>query len=380
MGWWIAMVDHSLNNVVGEFWEVPSECGFSCSFNITYEAPGVFCRDLSHDEISIMPYDEQLFESGQEWIFYESIRPTGEFVWGTDNSAFNFSFTNMSAHWDSQTYAPTNVDQSPPRGQSCKFRDVTYEAQFFYGNNFEGSKYKYVWSDIISNSSTLEQMCSWTNPGALSPDCENYAQNAATMSQAFATRFYGAGNWSKEIFATWQQYPLLGILDYSTYSQDRQISLIVSEEVAQQIRDAFSGVVLGFLLHSDQNKQTSIMVEGKSIWYFHPFTLWTVYGPFLLLALISGLYGIHWAHRADIVRENKFSSLFISSRTREVDATRTLSQQVLLCTKIKYDKTTGRLVLFDQPTDDTSAYWLMIHSYILTMVDQKLTRQLRRNQ
>jgi hypothetical protein len=344
--WWMEVAKYFMFHPPFESWNVPVECGQACGFDIVYQAPGISCRQMSEQETPLKPFDLQLYESGQQWNFYSS-NSTFQMTWGTNDLPLNFSFVPMISRFSANTLVSVN-QTGPIQGQLCEFHDRTYQVHFNYTDNIKSGTI-----EAISESNDFTQNCSWTSGASLSPDCSHYASAATNMSLGYSAVFVGTGGWNiNGMHLDFQQLPLIQFIDYIEYTPEQTRELTPPDDISKLLEDSFANVVLGILLRLDQIGEAPALVLVGNTWLFFPHVLWMVYTPALFLVLVAGLCGLRWARQSDIVREKKFSSFLIATRTESLDAVCNQHSNAVLSARLRNDAQTGRfLVLQDAEAD-----------------------------
>jgi hypothetical protein len=347
--WWEDVAQHYIINNANESWTVPPECNRGCQFTVEYQAPGISCRQMSEQETPLKAFDLQVYERERKWDFYLS-NWSSDMLWGTNSLPLNFSFVPMISQISGNTLVSVN-QTGPIQGQLCKFQDSTYRATFKYANNVKSSVV-----EILSNTNDFAQNCSWTSGTSQSSYCSHYATAATNLSLGFTENFSGTASWvdGKKI-STWQQLSIMHLFNYEVDTKAQTTSLSPKEDLGTSVENTFANVVLGVLLRLNHTVESSESVVVEPAWYFHWPTLWLVYGPALVLVLVAGLYGLRWTRQADIVREKKFSSFLIATRTKDLDGQH---PGVITSTKLRYDAQTGRFVVSndEKPTSDPGGY------------------------
>jgi hypothetical protein len=346
--WWSDIAKHYMVNDPFESWNVPKECVGSCAFEITYDAPGISCRQTSEHETPLKPFDLQLYKSGNPWSFYLSDW-VSRVTWGTNDSPLNFSFVPMITQFSGNDLV--SVSQTGPiQGHICEFLDKRYRANFEYFDNVKTGSLT-----VISDTNDFTQNCSWTSGASLSTDCSHYAGTAANVSLGFMGNFIGTGMWNvnrQEL--AWQPFPIHNLLKYDVNQEDQTRSLIPLGNLSQLTEDTFGNVVLGILLRLNETELAPVLVDVRDIWLFSPLVLWLVYIPALLLVLVAGLCGLRWARHGNIVREKKFSSFLVATRTKDLDTVCVQHFDVVMSTKLRHDAQTGRFLVLDDEKMDKS--------------------------
>lgn len=164
------------------------------------------------------------------------------------------------------------------------------------------------------------------------------------MSTAFSSVVGGIGSWNQTgIENLWNQLAMSRIVTYREDSDQKSISL--NWNLTKTIEGTFEDIVLGILLQSNQTKTQSVLVLEGTVWILDRFDLWIIYGPALFLVLVTGGIGLFWAHTGNIVREKKFSSFLVTTRSTELNALFMQPIHELMASRIKYDTQTGRFLV-----------------------------------
>jgi hypothetical protein len=346
--WWMDIARHYMITDPFESWNMPAECGISCQFEITYQAPGISCRQTSEQETPLKPFDLQLYDSGQKWDFYSS-NSTFDMTWGTNNSPLNFSFVPMITKFSSDDIVSVN-QTGLIQGQLCEFHDKVYRVTFEYLGYVRRATV-----EVIANANNFTQTCSWNSSASLSPDCNQYARIATNMSLGFTRNFVGTAGWGTSgSDLNWQQYPLKKFLNYSSSSEYQTKSLIPAKDLSKLLENSFANVVLGILLRSGQTQSGAIAYETGGLWVCDGAMLLGIYVPVLLIVLVVGLCGLRWARQGDIVREKKFSSFLVTTRTKDLDIVCVQHSDLVMSTKLRHDAQTGRFIVQDDGKVDKS--------------------------
>ncbi|CAG8552389.1 12947_t:CDS:2 [Acaulospora colombiana] len=344
--WWQETVRYYMMNDPVARWDVPADCGASCRFQITYSAPGISCRKMSGEETGLNPFDQQLFEEGVPWCAYFSATDQ-ELIWGTNTMPLNISYVPMVAQLSNKQLVYVNQTSSS-QGQLCQWQDKTFRADFTFKNNRKTVDVK-----TISNTNDVAQRCPWTSGGSLSRECSQYMGAALDLGYAYTMGFSGALGWTKnETLDYWEQAIVSQFVDYKYDTEAQTISLTPFSNASQGVEHNFAKAVLGTLLWFNQTNSAVIAVEVGSAWIYKPLMLWAIYGSALLLSLIAGLYGLHLARLGEIVREKKFSSFLIATRTRDLDAVCAQHSDVVMSTKLRHDASTGHFHVLNEEQDE----------------------------
>ncbi|PVF92457.1 hypothetical protein CPB86DRAFT_183917 [Serendipita vermifera] len=125
--------------------------------------------------------------------------------------------------------------------------------------------------------------------------------------------------------------------------------------ISQIVEHSFSTATLGLLLLIG-SVLASVKVANGSAWLFKPLELWIIYGSALLLVLFAGLYGLYLARVGDIVREKKFSSFLIATRTNDLDDVCVHNYDTIMSTKLRHDAETGRFLVSKDETNEQIPY------------------------
>jgi hypothetical protein len=348
--WWEDVAGHYITSDPVEGWNVPTECGTSCAFQILYSAPGLSCREMSEEETGLKPFNLQSFENGEEWLAYRS--DSGGYqntVWGTGYIPLNFSFVPMISQFSNNLLISV-IQTGPLGGQLCEWRDRTFQADFIYKDNRRSITVK-----VISDTNDMAQDCFWTSGLNLSHECNLYVDAAESLAWAYDKCFDGRLGWDKStLFDQWDRLLISQFIDYNYNEEAQTISLTSPSDLSQRVEQNFAKAVLGTLLRFNQTDSAFLTVEIGNAWLFYPLRLWVIYGPVLFLVLVAGLCGLHWAHQADVVREKKFSNFLAATRTKHLDTVCAQHSNVVMSTQLRHDAQTGRfLVLDDNKVDMT---------------------------
>jgi hypothetical protein len=334
IGWWTEFAKHYMRDGASKEWRWSTECTSMCRHISTFQAPGISCRYISEHETPTKPFNLQLYESGQEWDFYSS-NSTFDMTWGTNNS-LQFSFAPMTANFSDNILVSVN-QTGPIQGQLCEFHDKNYQADF----DESGVSIQSTTDDFTPN-------CAWESGTNLSPDCSRYASAATNLTLGFVKNFVGTAGWNVSgNWPNWQQFlPLQNILSYEISTKNQTISLNYdSDYLSQAIEASFTAVMFGIVVRSNQTEQALTEVYASDEWGFYAPMLWLAYGPALFLVLLVGLCGLRWSRQADIVREKKFSSFLIATRTKDLDAVCAQGSKGVISAKLRHDAQTGRFVI-----------------------------------
>lgn len=339
--WWEEVVAHYTVNDPFESWNVPADCGDSCAFQITYQAPGISCREMSEQETGLIPFSPQLFESGEAWCAYRAGAYL-DVVWGAPIDPLNISFVPMVGQFSNDR--PVSVNQTGPfQGQLCEWRDKTFQADFTYKDSQKSGTVK-----AISDTNDMAQHCSWTSGGDLSHECSQYASAAANFTKGYIKGFNGGLCWtSNRTLTTWDSSIVSQFLSYSFDDENHTMTLSPIPDASQKIERFFAKAVLGTLMQIGQTDSGFTVVNVRSAWVYYPLRLWAIYGPALLLGLLAGLYGFRSARISGIVREKKFSSFLVATRTKDLDAVVAQHSDAVMSTKLRHDAQTGRFLVLD---------------------------------
>ncbi|PVF92458.1 hypothetical protein CPB86DRAFT_829976 [Serendipita vermifera] len=344
---WTTVLPHLVRNDPSENWVVPPECGSSCTFLTTYQAPGISCRQMSEQETGLKPFDSQLLSNTTWWWGYDS-RPK-EFEWGASEGYLNFSFVPLNAQTTADGTWVSITQTGTVQGQLCKFYDATYRANFTYKDN-----QKFIGVDVISDTNDISKNCPWTGSGSASQDCTQYASTAAKLGVQYEGIFGGTMSWSSIDYSSSMPDLISQFIDYSFKRTDEGqiVTMAPYSNTSQRVEHRFSTTALGLLLWMNQTETASVKVEVGSSWLFDPLELWVIYGSALLLSLVAGLYGLHLARVGDIVREKKFSSFLIATRTNDLDDVCVQNYDTIMSTKLRHDAETGRFLVSKDETND----------------------------
>jgi hypothetical protein len=349
--WWYNIAKYYMANDPFASWNLPIECSWGCAFEVTYQAPGISCRQTSEQETPLKPFDLQLYESGQEWDFYWS-NSTFEMTWGTNNLPLNFSLVPMISQISSDGDLISVNQTGPIQGQLCEFHDKIYRAHFNYTDNA-----KIGTLEVISETNDFTQTCSWTSGNSLSPDCSHYASAATNMSLGYISNLYFRAGWNiSDNSLPLELFHDIPFFNLNFSSDGLIISFTPSDNLSQELEDNFANVVLGILLQLDQTELASAEVIVGNVWLFTPLVLWMTYIPALFLVLVAGLWGLRWAYRGNIVREKNFSSFLIATRTKNLDFVCAQYSDVVMSTKLQHDAQTGRFLVLNDGVDKSLSY------------------------
>jgi hypothetical protein len=351
IGWWMEYAKHYMRRSNIQKWKWTTECGSMCQHWSTIQAPGISCRPISEHETPLKSFDSRLFESGQEWDFYTS-NSTFEMTWGTNNLPLKFSFVPMIAQLSDNALISVN-QTGPIQGQLCEFHDKEYGASF----DERGVS-------LQSSRDGFTPNCVWTSNTSLSIDCSRYASAATNLSLGFIKNFVGTAGWNTSGKRPNRQqfFPLQNILSYDISTENQTISLKSPYEpdshwlLSEAVENTFTAVVLGALMQSDQTEQLFTQVDAWDKWGFYAPNLWMAYGPALFLVLLVGLCGLRWSRQSDIVREKKFSSFLIATRTKDLDAVCAQRSEGVMSTKLRHDVQTGHFLVQDDGKADDLSY------------------------
>ncbi|PVF92799.1 hypothetical protein CPB86DRAFT_790788 [Serendipita vermifera] len=340
----------SVGNQPPKSWSVSPECGASCTFQRTYKAPGISCRQMSEQETGLKPFDPQsLQDTNWWWLGYDS-RPRAV-SWGASDIHLNFSFVPLNGQMYRNNTLISLNQTGPVQGHLCSFHDATYRANFTYKDNK-----KSIGLEVVSDTNEISENCPWTGRGNSSRNCSQYASAAAYLAIGYQNLFAGNLSWSSVGFRNWM--PSLSSwfidYDYDYTSSDGidTISLAPYPNTSQIVERSFSTATLSLLLWMNQTESASVKIENGSTWLFNPLELWVIYGSALFLVLVAGLYGLHLSRVGDIVREKKFSSFLIATRTNDLGDVYVQNYETVISTKLRHDAETGYFLVSKDETND----------------------------
>ncbi|PVF92798.1 hypothetical protein CPB86DRAFT_159049 [Serendipita vermifera] len=349
--WWYETLSYYIRNEPSESWIVAPECGASCTFQKIYQAPGISCRQMSEQETGLKPFDFQLLEGYESWWAYKSDPPVPGWEWGASNAHLNFSFVPLNAQM-SNNDTLVSIDQAGPiQGQLCEFYDATYRATFTYKDNR-----KKIGVELFSNTNDISQTCPWTGRAGPSRECSQYGSAAARLINEYSGVFYGWLGWSSNDYNNLMPTEVSRFIDYKHDTAAHTSTLAPYPNTSQRVEHAFRIATLGILLWMNQTESTLAKVEIGSAWIFDPLELWVIYGSALLLSLVAGLYGLYLARVGDIVREKKFSSFLIATRTNDLDSVCVQNYDAVMSTKLRHDAETGRFLVSKDGTNGQVSY------------------------
>ncbi|PVF92459.1 hypothetical protein CPB86DRAFT_184000 [Serendipita vermifera] len=349
--WWLNTLQNYVRNGPSGDWVVPPECGSSCTFQMTYQAPGVTCQYMAEQETVLRSLDSQLLGINSWWWAYNST--PNEFEWGASDPYLTFAFVPVNAQIFTDETQASITQTGPVQGQLCKFYDATYRASFTYKDN-----QKTIGVEAISNTNEISANCPWKNGDSTSQVCTQYASVAAKLAYEYQFIFAGRLGFSSNKY----DYTVLDLISqfidykYSPNDEVQAVSLAPYPNTSQRVEHAFSTTALGLLLWMNQTESGSVRVEVGSSWLFDPLELWVIYGSALLLSLVAGLYGLHLARVGDILREKKFSSFLIATRTNDLDEVCVQNYDTIMSTKLRHDAETGRFVVSKNEINDETPH------------------------
>lgn len=317
---WINLINRLMLISPAENWDVPALCGASCSFEIDYQVPGMTCRDLPQDEITLHPYDPT-FLTGDGWTFYEapyqSLLPLS---WGRDDFNLTLNYVPMTAQVNG--FAPTSVVETQDLGGNiCHFEDQTYRAKFTYS---EGDRF--VSTELLSSqASELDQQCNWANSGSLSADCQQYSTNVVGLITGFTSPFYGSLTWKSAGIDSniTGPYELEKVINFTNDTASDTVSLHTqASDMNQALQDLFANVTLGALLYLNHTEVRSVTIFEGNAWVYDMRILWALYAPALVLIFFGACYGVYCSIGDEDAKNRNFSTIMLALGTAQSTITR----------------------------------------------------------
>jgi hypothetical protein len=338
-------VSVSSSNSPELLWSIPQECGAECSFEFDYESPGISCRDMRSEEFQegdITPFNQEPFSNlnpdpyapAATWTFYTAAESLGDAPqdWGSSRMANSFRITYAST---SIRPKPSNrseplVVAGSPKGTICSFRDARYRATIQAVNQT-----KVVSSRLISSGNSLSRTCWWADSnGANSTECQLYATHSFNVCQAFVTQF-GIGPTAtlslRAAAPSWyvddgldQHLRTVGmVFDYNGNSTGDGVFSLDSRfsDLNKALEELFANMTIGMTPYLGMPTTVSASVAGDFVWKANTTTLWFIYGPVIGLSIALLMYGFYCVRKAGGVLDRNFLTIFLATRTRELDTT-----------------------------------------------------------
>ncbi|KAG8753449.1 hypothetical protein FRC14_006026 [Serendipita sp. 396] len=315
---WEQIISTAMTTPPTTYWRAPQSCGVACSYNLTYFAPGLECRELSENELTLPPVEPWFDGSGR------CTRPSKTIFEGTSNFAMNNTngqHGDNSAYWLLLQYTTGDEQRTreypcpsyflPSRALRCTFREAEYRMTYSLSNNIQT-----VSSSLINHGKPLTDTppprdCSLSVPtgapcptGSLPPTTE--AVNNRALAKVFSTSFHGQIKHSSH-----QAYPNLSnelaVRQLFTLREWPQPFLFEPSNGVSHLNESivqlFVNMTMGVMaLRTDNTTVESLVWDGSIVWKYDRRTLWLVYGIALSLASLSSLYGMYclWSNEGAI--------------------------------------------------------------------------------
>jgi hypothetical protein len=345
---WDDTVTYLMDTALAESWNVPAECETSgCSFDISYQAPGISCSDLNPSDIPLQSYSPQMLQNGGNWTFYNASMSNDTDSSSSYDLSFSISYIPMVAQVSTTRILSLN-ETSSASGVSCVLQNMQYIAHFDYTDD-EAQ----VTIDVTNSKNNFTDNCNWDDITLSSAQCQQYANNSEGALLGFVSVFEGIFRWQANTvnITVYDEFAIKDFFQYTNDTQSGAVTFIAESSIPmrQALEQRFANITLGILLNFNQTRQESVHAQIPDTWQYRSWYLWIVYGPAILLVFIAGLCGLHYNRNTSISMEKTFSSILIATRSKRLDILCAQSFDGIMASTLQYDRGTGYYLLQSDP-------------------------------
>ncbi|KAG8797992.1 hypothetical protein FRC17_007586, partial [Serendipita sp. 399] len=330
---WNQIISTAMTTPPTTYWRVPPGCGAACSYQLSYSAPALECRDLSDTEMTLSQ-----FTTGWAGMCVPNEQP---FYRGNSSFAFIHDNTNTLQMGDSGDlviqYMVSNPENprtgiscpffpSVRRGVSCAVRQAEYQLSYKLSNNVQS-----VSSSILrySDTNTTRNSQSENNSSGgrtLTVGDANSIVLSTLFTVAFNGEIYLSGSIARtNLFNELAVRRLFTLQDTTLTNQFDFQPILDSNGTTQHtfketLVNAFANMSIGVMAFRSENTTVGSMVwDGSIVWKYDRHTLLLIYGLAVGLVSLASLYGMFCLWRNQGAIDTTFSTFLLTvTRTNEL--------------------------------------------------------------
>ncbi|KAF7290229.1 hypothetical protein MIND_01336500 [Mycena indigotica] len=326
-------------------WPIPAGCSPACSYDFTYAAPALSCRDLAPNEISdnveahyrpiarnftdppttyLLAYDVDMTAAGYR---KSALNLTMQNAWNVNNSLYTWTLAWLP-------YNPINMAGSTTQlinaaGSFCTFMNATYSAATKYSNGTQTTSTKVVeWHNPLNltykrDTTTIDFFAGSADSKTMYGPGVGGHVHLIAMADAISAHL--AGNVTSNGRGTLTSTTLIPETNIFAPFDDSAIlsglnTTVGVTNVSLALTQLVANATLGFVRLNTGKTQVSALVVSSSLHYvYHPTSLAATYAIGFGILLVLNVLGLFAIRTNGETSDNHFSRLLLVSRNPELD-------------------------------------------------------------